>query len=67
VPVSEDTPDDCVLCQKAVKLQRAGNIVQVKCQVNARHRSSFYMDERAAIMAWNLNQRHKRNQGSKHG
>ena len=68
MPVSEDTPDDCAQCMAKASLVRLGNIVQAKCSVlPGKHRTRFYMDDRAAIMAWNLNQRHKRNQGNKHG
>ncbi len=66
--LNEEVADPCALCHGGAAPHWYGNIVQVKClKLPGRHRTRFYTDLRAAVMAWNLNQHHKRNQANKHG
>ena len=60
--------DPCAMCAGAgSKILTVGqSLWQVKCTVG-RHRTRFYLHQEDAVQAWNVNQRHKVNQGKAHG
>ena len=67
LPVDEFVTDSCAVCGEAATVYQAGPaLFQVNC-VSRKHRTRFYSDRRSSVMAWNVNQRHKINQGKPHG
>jgi len=68
-PVDEIDPAPCAICHTMPwvgNIPPAFNLWQVSCP-SKRHRTRLYPDQRSAVMAWNTNQRHKRDQRKPHG
>ncbi len=70
VLIDEDSPDPCALGKhdhRVREIMVGLNLWQMKCTCRPAHRTRFYPDRRAAVMAWNRNQHNKRTSGKKHG
>lgn len=67
IPAPSDwVSEPCAVCGTGARDVRAGRHWQMKCLSGA-HWTRAYPERRSAVMAWNLNQRHKRSQGKPHG